>query len=79
MRLGARIKIEGRVAVVEGVSRLSGAEVECTDLRGGVALVIAGLAADGITEVSHIHHIDRGYEKLEQNLCDVGAVVKRLE
>lgn len=79
MRLGAGIKIEGRVAVVEGVERLSGAEVECTDLRGGVALVIAGLAADGITEVTQIHHIDRGYEKLVQNLSDIGAVIKRIE
>jgi UDP-N-acetylglucosamine 1-carboxyvinyltransferase len=79
MRLGAKIKIEGRVAVVEGVKRLSGAEVECTDLRGGAALVIAGMAADGITEVTRIHHIDRGYERLEKNLCDIGAVVRRVE
>ena len=47
---------------MEGVKRLSGTQVECTDLRGGAALVIAGLAADGVTEVTHIHHIDRGYE-----------------
>lgn len=79
MRLGAKIKIEGRVAVVEGVSRLSGAQVECTDLRGGAALVVAGLAAEGVTEVSHLHHIDRGYERLEQSLRDLGAVVHRLE
>ncbi|HOB36808.1 MAG TPA: UDP-N-acetylglucosamine 1-carboxyvinyltransferase [Candidatus Avimonas sp.] len=78
MRLGAKIKIEGRVAVVEGVKRLSGTQVECTDLRGGAALVIAGLAADGVTEVTHIHHIDRGYEKLKENLCGIGAVVKRV-
>ncbi|MDD2417936.1 MAG: UDP-N-acetylglucosamine 1-carboxyvinyltransferase, partial [Oscillospiraceae bacterium] len=79
MRLGARIKTEGRVAVVEGVPRLSGAQVDCTDLRGGAALVVAALAADGITEVTQIHHIDRGYERLEQNLCALGAVIKRIE
>ena len=79
MRLGARIKIEGRVAVVEGVPRLSGAQVECTDLRGGAALVIAGLVAEGVTEVTQIHHLDRGYEKLEESLCNLGAVIRRLE
>ena len=63
LRLGARIKVEGRVAVVEGIPVLSGAQVECTDLRGGAALVIAGLAAEGITTVTEIHHLDRGYER----------------
>lgn len=79
LRLGARIKIEGRVAVVEGVQRLSGAQVECTDLRGGAALVIAGLAAEGMTEVSELHHLDRGYDSFEQNLCKTGAVIRRIE
>ena len=79
MRLGARIKIEGRVAVVDGVPRLSGAQVECTDLRGGAALVIAALAAEGITEVTQLHHLDRGYENLEDNLRSVGAEIQRLE
>lgn len=78
-RLGAKIKTEGRVAVVEGVPRLSGAQVECTDLRGGAALVIAGLAAEGTTEVTQIYHIDRGYEKIEENLQSVGAVIRRAE
>lgn len=77
MRLGAKIKIEGRVAVVEGVPTLSGAQVECTDLRGGAALVIAGLAADGVTEISAIHHLDRGYERLEESLRAAGAVIGR--
>jgi len=79
MRLGANIRIEGRMAVVEGVDRLSGAEVECTDLRGGAALVIAGLAAEGMTEVTELRHIDRGYERLEKNLQAAGAVIRRLE
>ncbi len=79
MRLGAKIKIEGRVAIVEGVPRLSGAQVKCTDLRGGAALVIAGLAAEGTTEVLELHHIDRGYDNFEQNLRNTGAVIQRLD
>lgn len=79
LRLGAKIKVEGRVAVVEGVPCLSGAQVECTDLRGGAALIIAGLGADGTTEVTQIQHIDRGYEHLEQCLQNVGAVIRRLD
>lgn len=79
MRLGAKIKTEGRVAVVEGIPKLSGAQVECTDLRGGAALVIAGLNAEGITEVTQLHHLDRGYERLEENLNSVGAAVRRVD
>ena len=78
LRLGANIKVEGRVAVVEGGGRLSGAPVEAADLRGGAALVVAGLAAQGETLVSGVRHIDRGYECLEENLCLLGAQVKRL-
>ena len=79
MRMGAKIKIEGRVAVVEGVPRIYGSQVECTDLRGGAALVVAGLAADGLTEVTHLHHIDRGYERLEDNLRQLGAFIRRVD
>jgi UDP-N-acetylglucosamine 1-carboxyvinyltransferase len=78
LRLGANIKVEGRVAVVEGVPRLSGAPVEAADLRGGAALVIAGLAADGTTEISGLKHLDRGYENLEKNLALLGANVTRI-
>ena len=76
-RLGANISVEGRVAVVIGVKSLSGAELVATDLRGGAALVTAGLAADGTTKISGISHIDRGYENIEQILRSVGADVKR--
>ena len=76
-RLGAKIKVADRVAVIDGVNSLSGAKVKSTDLRGGAALVIAGLAANGITEVDDIFHIDRGYEDIEQNLCLLGAEIKR--
>ncbi|MCI9415298.1 MAG: UDP-N-acetylglucosamine 1-carboxyvinyltransferase [Clostridiales bacterium] len=78
-RLGARIKVEGRVAVVEGVPRLSGAQVECTDLRGGAALVIAALAADGETEITALQHLDRGYDGLEEGLSNLGASIRREE
>ena len=78
LRLGANIKVEGRVAVVEGVGHLSGAPVEAADLRGGAALVVAGLAAQGETLVSGVRHIDRGYECLEKSLCALGAQVTRL-
>lgn len=78
LRLGANIKVEGRVAIVEGVDRLSGAPVEAADLRGGAALVVAGLAAGGITQVGGIHHIDRGYENIEDSFKTLGAEIKRI-
>ena len=78
LRLGANIKVEGRVAIVDGVERLSGASVEATDLRGGAALVVAGLAASGVTEIGGLNHLDRGYEKLENNLSGLGAEIVRI-
>lgn len=77
VKMGAKIKLEGRVAVVEGIKNLHSAHVRCTDLRGGAALVIAALAAKGKTVISDIKHIDRGYEKFEENLRALGAVIKR--
>ena len=78
LRLGANIKVEGRVAIVEGVKKLSGASVEATDLRGGAALVVAGLAAEGTTCVTGLHHLDRGYENIEGNFTSLGADIKRV-
>ncbi len=78
LRLGANIKVEGRVAVVDGVERLSGASVEATDLRGGAALVVAALAAQGVTEITGLHHLDRGYENIEKNLAMLGADIRRV-
>ncbi len=77
-RLGAKISIEGRMAVVEGVKRLSGAAVESTDLRGGAALIVAGLAAEGVTTVRCSGHIDRGYDRIEDTLSSLGAKIHRL-
>lgn len=77
-RMGASIKVNGRMAVVIGKPRLNGANVKATDLRAGAALVIAGLAAEGITEVTGLEHIDRGYESIERSFSDLGADIRRV-
>jgi UDP-N-acetylglucosamine 1-carboxyvinyltransferase len=76
-RMGANIKVEGRVAVIEGIDKLSGAPVSASDLRAGAALMIAGLVADGDTEITNIKHIQRGYEKIDQKLNSLGASIRR--
>ncbi len=75
IRMGAKITIEGRTAVVKGVKKVQGTTVKATDLRGGAAMVILGLSARGITEVDNIHYILRGYEKLEKKLENLGAKI----
>ena len=75
-RMGAKISIEGKIAVVKGVRKLSGTTVEATDLRGGAALVIAALAAKGKTRVDNIEYILRGYENLDKKLGKIGANIK---
>ena len=77
-RMGADIEVRGRSAVVRGVDRLVGAPVMATDLRASMSLVLAGLAADGQTEVNRVYHLDRGYERLEEKLSAVGADIERL-
>ncbi len=76
IRLGAKINVEGRVAVIQGAERLSGAELMATDLRGGAAMVTAGLFADGVTKVGNAAYIYRGYEDIEERLRSVGADIK---
>ena len=76
-RLGAEIELEGRTAVVRGVKRLSGAPVMATDLRASASLVLAALAAEGVTEIHRIYHLDRGYETIEKKLAAIGAKVWR--
>ena len=78
VRLGASIKTEGRVCVVQGVKQLSGAKVCAAELRGGAALVVASLAAEGTSEISGLQYIDRGYECLEGALRSIGADIKRV-
>ena len=77
-RLGARIKLNGETATIEGVPRLKGAPVMATDLRASVSLVIAGLAAEGETTVNRVYHLDRGFERLEEKLAACGAAIERI-
>ena len=79
VRLGAKIQIEGKIAVMEGVPRLSGATVMATDLRASASLVIAGLVADGETLIERIYHLDRGYDQMEIKLRNIGADIQRLK
>ena len=79
IRMGANIRTDGKTAVVQGVEKLIGTTVSSWDLRGGAALVLAGLRAEGETIVENIHHIDRGYECLEGNLRSIGAQIERIE
>ncbi len=78
-RMGAQVQLEGATAVIEGVDRLLGAPVMASDLRASAALVLAGLKADGITEVSRVYHIDRGYERLDEKLSELGAHIERVK
>ena len=77
-RLGAHITLDGQTAIVEGVERLTGAQVMATDLRASVSLVIAGLAAEGETMVNRVYHLDRGFERLEEKLSGCGAKIERV-
>ncbi|WP_294407115.1 UDP-N-acetylglucosamine 1-carboxyvinyltransferase [uncultured Clostridium sp.] len=78
-KMGANIKVEGRVAIIDGVEKLTGAVVKATDLRAGAAMVIAGLVAEGETEITSIEHIDRGYPHIENKFRALGADIKRIE
>ncbi|NLL81742.1 MAG: UDP-N-acetylglucosamine 1-carboxyvinyltransferase [Tissierellia bacterium] len=76
-RMGADVKIDGRSAIVQGTSSLTGAPVKATDLRAGAALILAGLVSDGVTEIDNIYHIDRGYDGIEKKFSDLGAKIYR--
>lgn len=78
-RFGSAIKTKAHYAIIDGPRRLKGAKVKAPDLRGGAALILAGLAASGVTEITDVYHIDRGYERLEEKLTGVGADIERLE
>jgi UDP-N-acetylglucosamine 1-carboxyvinyltransferase len=77
-RMGADISVEGNTAVVRGRSKIQGAQVMATDLRASASLVLAGLAADGVTEISRVYHLDRGYQGIEEKLSGVGAKIERV-
>ena len=76
-RMGSKIFLEGSSAIVHGVKRLSGAPVMASDLRASAALVVAGLVAEGTTEVHRVYHLDRGYERLEEKFSSLGASIHR--
>ena len=78
VKMGATIKVDGNIATIEGVEKLSGAKVRATDLRAGAAMVIAGLVAEGITEITDIDHIDRGYPNIEDKFRKLGADIERV-
>lgn len=78
VRMGARVVIHDRMAIITGVDRLLGTRVSCSDLRGGAAMVLAGVCAEGVTVVEQIHHIDRGYELIENDLRGLGADIHRI-
>jgi len=78
-RMGANIQIQGNTAIVHGVGSLNGTQVMATDLRASASLVLAGLAAEGVTEVSRVYHLDRGYEGLDEKLANLGADIKRVK
>jgi UDP-N-acetylglucosamine 1-carboxyvinyltransferase len=77
-RMGADIEVHGRSAIVKGGKPLTGAQVMATDLRASMSLVLAGLAAEGDTEVLRVYHLDRGYERLEEKLSALGATIERV-
>jgi len=77
VRMGAGIRVSGRTARVEGVKKLSGAHVQATDLRASASLILAGLAANGVTEIHRVYHLDRGYERIEEKLSKLGADIRR--
>ena len=79
LRMGADITIEHQTAIVRGVQRLRGAPVMATDLRASVSLIIAGLAAEGETNVNRVYHLDRGFERIEEKLSAVGADIRRVK
>ena len=78
-RMGSMIKVEGNTAFISGVGRLEGAQVSAPDLRAGAALVIAGLAANGFTQVDDIVYIQRGYERFEEKLAGLGAKIEKVD
>jgi len=79
IRMGAKIKLKGNLAIIEGINKLKGAEVMATDLRASVSLVLAGLVAEGETNIGRVYHIDRGYQNIVENLRECGAMIKRIK
>ena len=79
LRMGANIQVDGKIAVIEGVDKLTGVSVKATDLRAGAAMIIAGMVADGVTTVENINYIDRGYEDVVAKFSSLGADIRRVK
>jgi UDP-N-acetylglucosamine 1-carboxyvinyltransferase len=79
LRMGAHVEVHGGTATVTGVEKMTGAQVMATDLRASVSLILAGLRAEGETQVNRVYHLDRGYERIEQKLSAVGANIERVQ
>jgi UDP-N-acetylglucosamine 1-carboxyvinyltransferase len=79
LRMGAKIQLKGNAALIEGVESLSGAPVMCTDLRASAALILCALVASGTTEIQRVYHLDRGYEKIDEKLTNLGAKIQRVK
>lgn len=77
--MGAKIKVDGKVAIISGTEKLTSAPVKATDLRAGAAMVLAGLVAEGTTEIENVEFIDRGYDNIVEKLSMVGADIRRVE
>ena len=77
-RMGAKIKIKGNTAIIEGNTKFKAAELMATDLRASVSLILAALTAKGTSKINRIYHLDRGYEKIEKKLKKIGAKIKRI-
>jgi UDP-N-acetylglucosamine 1-carboxyvinyltransferase len=77
-KMGARIEVEGLTAVIKGPCRLQGSEVRALDIRSGAAVILAALAADGRSVISNVDYIDRGYERVDDKLAELGASIKRI-
>ena len=78
-RMGAKIKINGNLAIIQGKRKLNGAELMATDLRASVSLVLAALSSKSKTTINRVYHLDRGYENIEKKLANCGAQIKRIE
>jgi UDP-N-acetylglucosamine 1-carboxyvinyltransferase len=78
-RLGAKITMENNVAIIEGVSKLFSASIMSTDIRASASLIIASICANGVSELSRIYHIDRGYEDIESKFANIGVTIKRVK
>jgi UDP-N-acetylglucosamine 1-carboxyvinyltransferase len=78
-RMGTKVTLKGNIAIIEGTEKLSGAPVMCTDLRASAALILCAIVAEGETEIQRVYHLDRGYERIDEKLTQLGAKIRRVK